>query len=274
VIFIDYKHNLPPQALIDEGKELTRQLMSLSDEKKRKEFIEKHKDYWGKLKEHLTSLSHGKCWYTEAHDIASVYHVDHFRPKNGTKELVKDCRFDTDCSPEPYWWLTFAWENYRLSGSIPNTSKNAYFPLRKGSPVAKRPEELEKEWIGLLDPTVEDDVLWLTFGEDGKVYPACDDDASWEAQRVFLSISVYNLDVPSLVDARVEIQNECKRRINKIVKLMADKENNYNLLVKDEIKEQIHELRKMIDPKSELSAVAKCYILNRPEPFIKRIATA
>ena len=54
---------------------------------------------------------------------------------------------------------------------------------------------------------------------------------------------------------------------------MSDKENNYNVLIRDEIKDQIQELRKMLNPKSELSAVAKCYILNRPESFIRRIAT-
>ena len=52
---------------------------------------------------------------------------------------------------------------------------------------------------------------------------------------------------------------------------MQDKENNYNQLVKEEIKEQIRELRKMMYPSSELSALAKHYILNRTEPFIKGI---
>ena len=47
------------------------------------------------------------------------------------------------------------------------------------------------------------------------------------------------------IDARVEIQNDCKRRINKIIKLMSDKENNYNVLIRDEIKDQIQELRKI-----------------------------
>ena len=272
MIFINYKNNPPSQELIDEGRELTKQLLLLP-EIERKKYIEKHSDYWRKLEAHLASLSYGKCWYTEAHDIASVYHVDHFRPKNETKKLTKDCKIETDNNPEPYWWLAFAWENYRYSGSIPNTSKNAYFPLRKGSMIARKLDDVEKEWTGLLDPTVEEDVLWLTFGEDGKAYPACDDDLSWEAQRVYLSVRVYNLNAPSLIDARVEIQNDCKRRINKIIKLMSDKENNYNVLIRDESKDQIQELRKMLNPKSELSAVAKCYILNRPESFIRRIAT-
>ena len=270
MIFIDYKNNPPSEELIEEGKELTQQLLALPEDK-RKEFIEQNKSYWGKVKDHLASLSYGKCWYTEAHDIASVYHVDHFRPKNETKKLKKDCRIETDNNDEAYWWLAFAWENYRLSGNIPNTSKNAYFPLRKGSPIAKNMNDLDKEWIGLLDPTDETDVMLLTFGEDGRAYPACNDDSSWEAQRVSLSIRVYDLNSTTLVDARVEIQNQCKRRVNRILRLMQDKENNYNQLVKEEIKEQILELRKMMSPSSELSAVAKHYILNRTETFIKGI---
>lgn len=131
--------------------------------------------------------------------------------------------------------------------------------------------DLDKEWIGLLDPTDETDVMLLTFGEDGRAYPACNDDSSWEAQRVSLSIRVYDLNSTTLVEARVGIQNQCKRRVNRILRLMQDKENNYNQLVKEEIKEQIRELRKMMYPSSELSAVAKHYILNRTEPFIKGI---
>lgn len=126
MIFIDYKNNPPSEELIEEGKELTQQLLALPEDK-RKEFIEQNKSYWGKLKDHLASLSYGKCWYTEAHDIASVYHVDHFRPKNETKKLKKDCRIETDNNDEAYWWLAFAWENYRLSGNIPNTSKMHIF---------------------------------------------------------------------------------------------------------------------------------------------------
>ena len=270
MIFIDYKNNPPSEELIKEGQKLTQQLLALP-ENKRKEFIERNKFYWGKLKKHLSSLSYGKCWYTEAHDIASVYHVDHFRPKNETRKLKKDCHIETDNNDEAYWWLAFAWENYRLCGDIPNITKNAYFPLRKGSPIAKNVDDLDKEWIGLLDPTDYMDVMLLTFGEDGRAYPACSDDSSWDAQRVTLSICVYDLNSAALVDARIEIQNQCKRRVNRIMRLIQDKDNNYNPLVREEIREQVCALKKMVEPRSELSAVAKKYIQGRTETFIKNI---
>lgn len=43
--------------------------------------------------------------------------------------------------------------------------------------------DLDKEWIGLLDPTDETDVMLLTFGEDGRAYPACNDDSSWKLKE-------------------------------------------------------------------------------------------
>lgn len=272
MIYINLKDNPPPKELIDEGKRLTTELMTLP-EKERKAFIEKHADYWEQIKEHLSGLSNGKCWYTEAHDIASVYHVDHFRPKNETKKFQKDCDICTENNDEPYWWLAFDWENYRFSCSIPNISKNAYFPLRPGSPIAKNKKDIYKEQPGLLDPTDEDDVLWLTFGEDGQVYSACEDDNSWEAQRVKLSVRIYNLNYPSLVDARKEVFNKCKRLIEDIISIHKDIENNNNFIVREFLKGKIKELRDLTKPDKELSSVARSYILSRSEPFIRKIAS-
>ena len=44
MIFIDYKNNPPSEELIEEGKELTQQLLALPEDK-RKEFIEQNKSY-------------------------------------------------------------------------------------------------------------------------------------------------------------------------------------------------------------------------------------
>ena len=107
----------PPEDLIKEGEELTKQLFAIAPEE-RKDFIEINARYWSKLQGHLRELSNGKCWYTEAKDIASHYHVDHFRPKNETKKLVKNCTIKSTNNDEPYWWLAFDWENYKLSTSL------------------------------------------------------------------------------------------------------------------------------------------------------------
>ena len=91
MIYIDLLGNPPPDELIAEGTQLTNQLIALPPDQ-RKDFIEKHEDYWGKLKDHYIELSYGKCWYTEAKEISSHFHMDHFRPKNKPVELKRNCK--------------------------------------------------------------------------------------------------------------------------------------------------------------------------------------
>lgn len=270
MIFIDLFGNPPSQELIDEGTELTKQLSALSPDERNK-FIDDHEDYWSKLKPYYFSLSNGKCWYTEAKDISSIYHMDHFRPKKKTITLKKDCPVKTTNNSEAYWWLSFDWENYRLSSSIPNTSKNNYFPLMLGTSAASSKEEINEEWPGLLDPTDVDDVALVGFGEDGKVCPTCPDN-TWDADRVRISARVYNLDNVTLTDARKEIQQTCKRLIQEIKKIQKDYAETHSTIYRDTYKSKVRELRDMTKPTAELSAVARNYIKSQPEEFIRNIA--
>lgn len=271
MIFIDLFGNPPPQKLIDEGETLTRELMALSPDQ-RSDFIDQHADYWGKLKAYYMNLSHGKCWYTEAKDIASAYHMDHFRPKKETIALTRDCTIPTINNDEAYWWLAFDWTNYRFAASIPNSSKNAYFPLKPGTCAAKSKDELDDEWKGLLDPTDEYDVSFIAYGTDGNVYPACADVNSWDALRVMLSVRVYNLNSISLVDARKEVQQTCKAKIEFIKKAQRDYAETGSKIYRDMLKNYVSELREMTKPTSELSSVARNYIRNDAEEFIRNIA--
>lgn len=271
MIYIDLLGNPPSQDLINEGEDLTRQLMAVAPADRTK-FIDDHKEYWGKLKEHYSRLSHGKCWYCEAEDNASAYHMDHFRPKNKTIALTKNCDIKTVNSPDSYWWLAFDWTNYRFSASIPNTSKNSYFPLQPGSPIAKSKGELVKEWPGLLDPTDQYDVSLIAFGIDGKVYPACADMNCWDANRVVLSVRVYNLNYISLVDKRKEIQQTCKTKIEMIKKAQREYAKSRSSVIRELLKQYISELREMTKPTAEMSSVARNYVRNDSEEFIRNIA--
>lgn len=271
MIFIDLFSNPPSQELIDEGEKLTKELMKLPPEQ-RNDFIDRHDDYWGKLKAHYMKLSHEKCWYTEAKEIASHYHMDHFRPKKQPKELKKNCAIETATSKEAYWWLAFDWKNYRLAASVPNTSKHSYFPLKKGTNPITQGQDVCKEQCALLDPTNKDDVSLIAFGIDGKIYPACADTEYWKIQRVTLSKRVYNLDYPSLVDSRIEIQQRCKREIQRIKNLQRNYVETNLTEFRDMLKECVLELKAMTKPNAELSAVARNYIRNDPEKFIRNIA--
>ena len=271
MIYIDLFGNPPPQELIDEGIRLTHELFALPASERAK-FIDDHDDYWRKLKPYYSTLSHGKCWYTEAKNIASSYHMDHFRPKKETKALRCNCTITTTNNNEGYWWLAFDWTNYRLAASIPNSSKKTYFPLKSGTDAAKNNDELDNEWIGLLDPTDAYDVSLIAYGMDGKVYPACADENCWDALRVLLSVRVYNLNYISLVDARKEVQQVCKTKIEFIKNAQRDYAETRSKIYRDMVKRYVSELREMTKPTAELSAVARNYIRNDPEEFIRNIA--
>jgi len=198
--------------------------------------------------------------------------MDHFRPKKkvtNTKHLYK---IQTIASSEAYWWLTFDPQNYRLMGAIPNSKKGVKFPLRKGSPIALTADEIGKEVPVLIDPTNKDDVAWIDFNEEGKVCPACSDTETWCAIRVYLSAEMYGLDSEKLVKARKEIRTRCKRIVDRIISIYQQDDSNNNSLVREEMKEKIKELKSLAEPKREYSAVAKSYILNHPEAFIRKFA--
>jgi len=270
--FIDLKNNPPPQEWIDEAIKLKQELAALTPEE-RSQFIKHNSEFWGRIKAHLLKLSYGKCWYTEAKEIASVYHIEHFRPKNKILHLKADeCGgVETTINDETYWWLAFDWKNYRISASRPNTAKNCYFPLRIGSAFARKKEDIENEVPALIDPTERDDVLLLDVDLEGRVCPAAEKD-TWEAQRVQISIRVYDLNYQPLVDQRVQVQNRCKRLICELISISKDIKNNNNTYARTAYKEKISELRNMMEPHEELSATVKQYLLGCQYTFIKNIA--
>ena len=142
---------------------------------------------WSDLKAALSELSHGKCWYSEAHELFSYYHVDHFRPK------------------KLYWWLAYDWKNYRLCGSVGNVNKREAFPLQDETRRAVMPESvLCDEVVCLLDPTQQDDCVLLTFDESGKARPSEADD-TWPFLRANITIEILNLNYIPLIDGRKQI---------------------------------------------------------------------
>ena len=92
----------------------------------RKEIIKKNADVWREVKDALSALSHGKCWYCECKEIRSDNPVDHFRPKN----RVADCD-----GHEGYWWLAFDWHNYRFSCTYCNSRRVGVIPSSDHFPL-------------------------------------------------------------------------------------------------------------------------------------------
>ena len=271
MIYININGENPPEDWCRRAEELTEQLKKSANSEERKKIIDKNSKMWKELKEWLIKFSFEKCWYSEAKELVSDYHVDHFRPKNRAKQLNGDER-------EGYWWLAFDWKNYRISGSICNSprcgaggkthGKADYFPLKNGCIPANSPDcDLDDELIYLLDPTDPDDPILLTFDESGYAKPSADE-GTFRFKRAEVTIELLHLDFYRLVDERMKIWNKCNRLINMAQNLMGEESISSNM----KLKETFKDIREMTSPCSELSATATACLLSSGNNWAKRLA--
>ncbi len=264
--FIDLENNPPPQKWIDNATMLTQKLIDEPGIEEKKKIIEKHSGEWGKIKAHLLSLSHGKCWYSEAKEIFSHYHVDHYRPKKKVKNLDKSER------DGGYWWKAFDWTNYRIMGGVGNTKKSDYFPV-KNYPATCHTDSCDDELCYFLDPIDKDDTELLTFDESGIPQSINSDENSWDYERVQVTIKYYNLKYGLLVDARKEIWTLCVRRIWELQNLMDDYNKNPSVTLRERVKNKTNELRDMIKVEAELSSTAKACLQSSGIPWAIKLAS-
>ncbi|PTW43701.1 uncharacterized protein (TIGR02646 family) [Sphingomonas faeni] len=181
------------------------ELEGISTKTERVSYIGKKQGVWGIIKDQLLAMSHNKCWYSEAPDAVSDWHVDHFRPKSRA--------LDADRTPhDGYMWLAFDWKNYRIAGSYPNSphkdgkgvtrGKWDYFPLSAGSVRATWAQRSTAgEIVLLLDPTNKNDPKLMTFDEEGIPAPADPRNAIIK-KRVETTVHYLYLDSPRLIAAR------------------------------------------------------------------------
>jgi uncharacterized protein (TIGR02646 family) len=248
VIFIDLNGKEPPQEWLDRAEAARVQLLAIDDPEERKEFIEAHAKIWRDLAEWLKEQSHRKCWYSEAKETFSYWHVDHFRPKKKAKDLEGN-------ETEGYWWLAFDWHNYRLAGSAGNVPKSTYFPLRPGCHRATGPtEDVSDEEPCLLDPTRLTDPALLSFDDEGKIRPA-DPDGAWNKERAEMTIKVLNLNYGDLVSARKALWEQCNRKINRVLNLMKELQDRRSATKQAQVEEILIDLRNMVSQTEPFSAV-------------------
>src|SRR5689334_14548604 len=113
----------PDDAWLAKAEALLTELQQAPDRAARNLIIDQRAALWGELKEWLLTLSHQKCWFSEAKDCFNHWHVEHFRPKKSAKD-ADGTEYDG------YWWLAFNWTNFRICGSVGNAKKGTFFPLR------------------------------------------------------------------------------------------------------------------------------------------------
>lgn len=205
MIYVFQDESLIPQAWVDGVAKLQGELENLATPDERKAFIKQHGDTWGKIKNDLLKMSHGKCWYSEAPDAVSDWHVDHFRPKGRALDTDKTAH-------DGYAWLAFDWKNYRIAGSYPNSPHNDeqgetrgkwdYFPLANGCVRAGwNNRDCDSEICLILDPAKKNDPKLLTFDENGLPRPS-DPDNAIAKKKVETTVHLLYLDSPRLVAAR------------------------------------------------------------------------
>lgn len=248
---IDLDDHTPPADWLARADALTAELHRLhaaGDIAGRNKLIDDNRALWRELEPWLRERSHHKCWYSEAKDCASYWHVDHWRPKKEVKDLAGN---ETD----GYWWLAFKWQNYRIAGSAVNVPKSTKFPVREGTSRVTGPHQDENdESPYLLDPVNVADPGLLSFDENGKAIPS-DPAGDWNRLRAEITVEVLNLNYYGLIRGRHACWEECDRRVNKVRNLMADLQKQVSDSKKAEVRLNICELRKMVSADAPFSAV-------------------
>lgn len=180
--------------------------------------------YWKTLKPWLASKSAEKCWFCEAKQVRSASDVEHFRPKNEVHvhgEILKypSGHPNADQDFEGYWWLSYSWQNFRLSCQRCNreekdaATKIKYgkaneFPLiNENSRCWDYSANLNTEQPLLLDPCVQSDTELLLHSISGEIVPAITDVTTIENRRADFTINLLGLNAHGVKDIKLEIRN-------------------------------------------------------------------
>jgi hypothetical protein len=265
--FIDLDKNQPTEAWLLKAKALSDQLDAATTKAERDKLIDDHGDIWGELKPWLLEVSQGKCWFSESRDSFSHWDVEHYRPKKAAKNANGTER-------DGYWWLAFDWRNFRICGNVGNRKKGAFFPLRAGTHEATSTDRnTDDEFPLLLDPTRLEDVVLLSFDENGDVKPLPDLD-EWNTARVEESIKRYKLrEHEPLMEARRDIWSRCSREINRCQNLMEELSKSPSATKKEAVRQQMLKLKHMVEFSAEFSATASECLRSRREQWAQRLAS-
>jgi len=281
MIFIDLEHKRPTDtelpadirwthaewtAWLVESERLVNELAKLNADGKfseRNQLIDNRSAHWGRLKPWLLKLSDGKCWFTEARDIASHLDVEHFRPKKAACNVKGPKR-------DGYWWLAFDFMNFRIAGTVPNRKKGAWFPLRYGSPCSSFIKRCEGDEIAhFLDPTNAHDVTLLAFDEEGKAIPA-PGVSRWDFVRVRRTVDRLKLiEHKALDEERRKVWQRVTTHIGNYERALA--EARYSNAARERARNEARQIADLTKPSSELSAVAKWCVLLRNDPRLSRL---
>lgn len=263
MIHIDRTGISPDATWIVKTDVLTASLIAAPDTTAKNQIIDDNETIWGELKDFLLGISNQKCWYSESKDAYSHLHVDHFRPKKIALGIDKK-------DYGGYWWLAFQWSNYRVCGGAGNVRKRDKFAVRDNKAV-NQTSPIEDEIIYFLDPCEEEDILKITFNENGEVMPISS--GGWDYERASYTIESLNLNFKLLKEARKQIWIKCYNLIIETQDLM-EKNNSETPSVhrRGQIKEKLKQLKELANSKSEYSATTKACLLSAGLEWAFKIA--
>lgn len=253
MIHIDLLNSIPPAKWLTKAQALEKRLVKAKSARARRNLIDTNQSLWhdSELKQWLSDLSKGKCWYSEATGDGHYWHVDHFRPKHEVKD-------ENGNQYEGYWWLAFDWRNYRFAAAAPNTQKSSVFPVRNNAWACTPVDDIEYEQPFLLDPASPVDWAFLSFDSAG--YPrAANSLDNWNKLRVSTSITVLQLRRKALVDGRKKIWGKTDRMAIRARNRMADLERD-RPAAKTRLEEAIQDLKQLVDDDAPYSAVARACV--------------
>jgi len=254
----------PPADWIADAEAATEQLYDPANEDKRQEVIEKYKGLWtdDRIRNWLLQQFNNKCWYTEAYDSVSSYHVDHFRPKGKVKNLDGN-------EEEGYWWLAFDWKNYRICGQLINVKKQHLFPITEGARAnATDPISLRLEAPLIIDPTT-DQARLITYEKDEDAciaIPSAGVNKS-EESRAEKTIELLGLNLRDrLNQKRAEYWEKC---LMAIADYNADAPQVLRIIYQASA---LTKLKEMVAYNSEFSSVSEaCIRKNAPESLVASV---
>ena len=247
MIYINNKAIPPNAKWLKKAKDLTDALTACNNDVERCDVIDKNYRVWKLLKEILKTMSYGKCWYSEAREIYSHYHVDHFRPKKKALDI-------NNIDQGGYWWLSFDWKNYRLMGSVGNSKKGDYFPVKRHKANSPADPIIDEVYY-FLDPTNKEEVKLLNFEETGKAIPAANEKtANWSYTRAKETIEWYDLNYEDLKEERKRIWRTTVDEILETQYLIDEYEATQSIVVEGRVLSKFEDFRKKIAPCMELSA--------------------
>jgi hypothetical protein len=244
--------------LADASAEELKRLHESGSLEERNKFIDDHGHVWRdrRIKEPLLALSHGKCWFTEARDKVSDFHVEHFRPKKEAWNL-------DGSKHDGYWWRSFDATNYRICGAVINRPKGCYFPLLEGS-TAGTPEtpRCRDERPVFLDPTNIWDVGLITFDEEGNLI-ARETAPLPDRERVLITVEKFRLNEHQpLIEWREDRWQECADLISSILSDQEDIEAGDGVRNAEGARDiKLQRLKALTADRSEFAGVARAAVM-------------